>query len=92
MAALRYFYLFAVLAYVPLARTLSSKHEYIVGRESDSGIFSVLASQLSPGAAVILPDNPRMSVHQRWQAYSQPTYSAVVEVAVEEDVAKTVIH
>lgn len=61
------------------------------GRNWD--IFSQLAPQLSSGASIILPDNPRFqTVHQRWQGYSEamPTYAAVIEVAVEDDVAKTV--
>lgn len=65
--------------------------EYLGGRSWD--IFSQLASELSPGASIILPDNPRFqTVHQRWQGYSEakPTYAAVVEVAVEDDVAQTV--
>ncbi len=56
-------------------------------------IFSQLAPQLSPGASIILPENPRFqTAHQRWQGYVEavPTYAAVIEVAVEDDVAKTV--
>jgi len=61
----------------------------IVGR--DTSIFSALASQLSPGASIILPDDPLFtSRHQRWQAYSSPVYSAVVEVATETDVETVV--
>ncbi len=64
---------------------------YPDGRSWD--IFSQLAPQLSPGASIILPENPRFqTAHQRWQGYSEamPTYAAVIEVAVEDDVAKTV--
>jgi hypothetical protein len=62
---------------------------YLVSRDSD--IFSQLGNQLSPGASIIRQDDPRMqSTYQRWQAYSMPTYSAVVEVTIEDDVQKTV--
>ncbi|KAK4442734.1 FAD-binding domain-containing protein [Podospora aff. communis PSN243] len=53
-------------------------------------VFTDLASQLSYDAALILPDNPLMSDHERWQEYSRPTYSAVVEVANEGDVSTVI--
>jgi FAD/FMN-containing dehydrogenase len=71
--------------------TLRASFGDLDGRSWD--IFSKLASQLSPDASIILPDNPRFqTVHQRWQGYPEavPTYTAVVEVAVEDDVTKTV--
>lgn len=57
-------------------------------REQD--IFSELASRLSLGASVITTSDPLMQKHQRWQAYSSPTYTVVVEVSVEEDVQEIV--
>lgn len=89
-----YIFLSVVASVAALASddlTLRDSFEYVDGSSWD--IFSQLASQLSPGASIILPDNPRFqTVHQRWQGYSEakPTYAAVVEVAVEDDVAKTV--
>ena len=63
---------------------------HFVARDTDPSIFSQLAPQLSPGAAIILPDDALFSTHQRWQAYSSPTYSVVVEVATEADVGTVV--
>jgi len=58
--------------------------------EDRTDIFAQLAPLLSPGAAIILPSDPLITRHQRWQAYSQPRYSAVVEVAAEADVGVVV--
>ena len=53
--------------------------------------FANLARKLSRNATIVLPDNPLMrTTHLRWQAYAEPTYSAVVEVTTEEDVVHTV--
>lgn len=58
--------------------------------EDRTDIFAQLAPLLSPGATIILPGDPLIARHQRWQAYSQPRYSAVVEVATEADVSVVV--
>lgn len=53
--------------------------------------YSELRTQLSTNASLILPTDPLMDEASiRWQAYQRPTYSAVVEVAIEEDVQVTV--
>ena len=54
--------------------------------------YSLLAAQLSPGASIVFPDNPQFDLlQQRWQEYSRPTYSAIVQAATEDDVRKTVL-
>lgn len=89
MVAIRSVPVFAALAAALLVQGLSPSFEYLVDRGSD--IFSELGAQLSPNASIILPADPLFQIAgARWQAYSSPTYSAVVEVAVEEDVQKTV--
>jgi hypothetical protein len=89
MVAIRSVPVFAALASALLVRGLSPRFGYLVDRGSD--IFSELGAQLSPNASIILPADPLFqTTGARWQAYSSPTYSAVVKVAVEEDVQKTV--
>lgn len=54
-------------------------------------LLSSLAAQLSPNATLRLPTSPLMhNTHLRWQAYAKPSYSFLVEVVTEEDVATTV--
>ena len=60
---------------------------HLDGRDT---IFAELAPHLSADAAIILSTDLAFAKHQRWQAYSQPRYSAVVEVATEEDVGVVV--
>ncbi|KAK4113175.1 FAD-binding domain-containing protein [Canariomyces notabilis] len=91
MAVLRFFRVVVFVVLALLTSGSSCESGFFVGIRSESEIFSALASRLSPNASIILPGDPRMvSNHQRWQAYSAPTYAAVVEVAVEEDVKETV--
>ncbi|KAK4185322.1 FAD-binding domain-containing protein, partial [Podospora australis] len=76
-----------VVASLAVALSLEANHHV----RSDTDTLTKLSSLLSRNASIILPSNPRFTtVHQRWQAYSKPTYSAVVEVATEEDVVVTV--
>ena len=86
MALLHYLYIIAAFSFGLLGRCsdlqLIETHDQIC-----LGIFSELAAQLSPDADIV---SPLRTEHQRWQAYKSPTYSVVVEVAVEEDVQKTV--
>lgn len=58
--------------------------------EDGNDLFAQLAPHLSSGAAIILPGDPLIAKHQRWQAYSRPRYSAVVEVATESDIGVVV--
>ncbi|PVH70236.1 FAD-binding domain-containing protein [Cadophora sp. DSE1049] len=89
MVAIRSVSVLAALAAALLVQGLSPSFEHVVDRGSN--IFSELDAQLSPNASIILPADPLFqTAGARWQAYSRPTYSAVVEVAVEEDVQKTV--
>jgi hypothetical protein len=62
-------------------------------RDGDTSDIAQLACQFSLGASIILPKDPRFqTVYQRWQGYAEAkhTYAAVIEVAVEDDMAKTV--
>ncbi|KAK0638508.1 hypothetical protein B0T16DRAFT_338189 [Cercophora newfieldiana] len=61
-----------------------------VSKHSGTSLFAELARQLSHDAALILPDDSLFSQHLRWQQYLKPTYSAVVEVANEQDVSTVV--
>ena len=65
---------------IPFSRPHEDRHD----------LFGQLAPHLSSGAVIILPGDPLIARHQRWQAYSQPIYSAVVEVAAESDVGVVV--
>jgi hypothetical protein len=59
--------------------------------EREDNIFSVLQAQLSPNASIILPNNPQIqTAAEFWDAYSEPSFQAIVEVTNEEDVQKTV--
>jgi hypothetical protein len=62
---------------------------YQAGRYDN--IFSVLQAQLSPNASIILPGNPQIQTAATfWDAYSAPSFQAIVEVTNEEDVQNTV--
>ncbi|KAK3987324.1 FAD-binding domain-containing protein [Cladorrhinum sp. PSN332] len=62
------------------------------GHGGDSLNFTALATQLSPNASIVFPEDPLFDlVQQRWQAYSRPTYSLIVQAATEQDVKTTVV-
>jgi hypothetical protein len=59
---------------------------------SNISITAALGPNLSPNAAIILPDQADWrNASARWQGYAIPTYQAVVEVATEKDIQQTVI-
>lgn len=84
----------AVASVAALATDDLSPRAGLGDRDGDtSDIFAQLACQLSPGASIILSKNSRFqTVYQRWQGYAEAkhTYAAVIEVAVEDNMAKTV--
>lgn len=50
-----------------------------------------LKARLSPGATILLPDNPEFAnATSRWGDYAKPDITVVVEVATEGDVSETV--
>lgn len=52
--------------------------------------FAELGAVLSPDASILFPEDPRFgNATLRWQAYSAPSFRAVVEVATEVDIQKT---
>lgn len=58
---------------------------------SSLNISAQLGPQLSRGAAVFLPDDPGWyRATLRFQQLYAPTYQALVEVATEEDIQRTV--
>lgn len=85
MRALRCSYVLTAISFALPAHCCPSPLNHPVDQSPE--VFSELAADLSPGAAIVSPGLPE---HERWQAYKSPTYSAIVEVAVEEDVQKTV--
>jgi hypothetical protein len=89
MVATHLFSAFVALAISLLVRGQNPPHGLVVVRKSD--IFSELRANLSSNASIIFPDDPLMqTAGARWQAYSRPSYRAVVEVATEEDVQAAV--
>jgi hypothetical protein len=55
-------------------------------------ISAELGERLSPNAAIFRATDPGWSkAILRWNAFSPPTYTALVEVATEEDIQETVI-
>jgi hypothetical protein len=89
MVATHLFSAFAALAISLLVRGQNPPHEFVVVSKSD--IFSELRANLSSDASIIFPDDPLMqTAGARWQAYSRPSYRAVVEVATEQDVQSAV--
>lgn len=85
MAVLPYAPIFAAILFQLLGHCCHLQAKNPV--DQNSAIFSELAADLSSDAVIV---SPRATEHQRWQAYASPTYSVVVEVAVEEDVQRTV--
>jgi hypothetical protein len=56
-------------------------------------ISAELGHRLSPNAAIFLPTDPGWAnVTKRWNAFSPPTYAALVEVQTETDIQETVRH
>lgn len=86
MAFLRYLYIIAALSFELLGHCYCLQ----LNEPPDQiclSTFSELAAQLSPDADIVSASYPE---YERWQAYKPPTFSIIVEVAVEEDVQKTV--
>lgn len=86
MAALRYIYALSALS-LGLLGNCSRLQSNEPNDRACSRTFSELAEQLSPGAEIVSPYRPE---YERWQSYKPPRYTVVVEVAIEEDVQKTV--
>jgi hypothetical protein len=54
-------------------------------------ISAELGHRLSPNAAIFRPTDPGWSkAILRWNAFSPPTYTALVEVSTEKDIQETV--
>ena len=65
-----------------------SKHVFT---RNQPDILGELGPQLSPNAAIVLPNNTQFAnLTERWAVYAPPTFQAVVEVAIDQDVQKTV--
>jgi hypothetical protein len=89
MVAVPYLSTFAALALPLLVPGKDSTAWY--EPRSPSGVFDALRVQLSHDASIILPGDVLFQTSSsRWTAYSRPSYSAIVEVAGEEDVQATV--
>jgi hypothetical protein len=59
--------------------------------QAQPNVLAELAPQLSSNALVLVPENPLFkNAAIRWDLWSAPAFQAVVEVATEEDVQKTV--
>jgi hypothetical protein len=55
-------------------------------------ISTELGDRLSPNAAIFLPaDSGWANSTRRWNAFSAPKYSALVEVSTERDIQETVM-
>jgi|SRR3569833_1600724 len=82
---------FVVVTAVLSVIVASLNTESINPKDSNTDIFAELRPQLSQNATIILPGDLQMQAASvRWSSYSRPTYRAVVQVAVEDDVVKTV--
>ncbi|KAL4993940.1 hypothetical protein BDV10DRAFT_197933 [Aspergillus recurvatus] len=76
------------LSVAGLTLVASGSHAQLTSR---ADIQTTLAPQLSANAAVYLPNEEIFKVAtERWSYYHPPNFTVVVEVAEEEDVAKTI--
>jgi hypothetical protein len=66
--------------------------QYPLNISPQFNISAELGHRLSPNAAIFLPTDPVWAnATRRWNAFSPPTYAALVEVSTERDIQETVI-
>ena len=90
----------ALQFYMVFADTIAQLARPVDGLESENRVAShfsfpdivtQLGPQLSQNAAVLVSSSSGFdNAAQRWQTYNDPSFSAIVDVAVESDIVKTV--
>ena len=100
MSAIQGFKIVKAILFVLYITTCASASSLLVGDKPDftyffprnqASISKELGPQLSKGAGIYLPHDASFNIlTDRWQRYKDPTISAVVEVATESDIQKTV--